>query len=98
MNEETLNLSIRTFLKVEGISSQREIAKAVAKAMMMVSSRAQLRLQHDVAGGGIEIEAKSRARSTSNSTLLAAPCAQTGLVFDHSPRGADHPWITRSAL
>ena len=33
MNEETLNLSIRKFLKVVGISSQREIEKAVAKAM-----------------------------------------------------------------
>jgi hypothetical protein len=33
MNEETLNLSIRKFLKVVGISSQREIEKAVAKAI-----------------------------------------------------------------
>ena len=33
MNEETLNLSIRKFLKVVGISSQREIEKAVAKAL-----------------------------------------------------------------
>ena len=33
MNEETLNLSIRKFLKVVGISSQREIEKAVARAM-----------------------------------------------------------------
>ena len=33
MNEETLNLSIRRFLKVVGISSQREIERAVAKAL-----------------------------------------------------------------
>jgi hypothetical protein len=33
MNEETLNLSIRKFLKVVGISSQREIEKAVGKAL-----------------------------------------------------------------
>jgi hypothetical protein len=33
MNEETLNLSIRKFLKVVGISSQREIEKAVSKAL-----------------------------------------------------------------
>jgi hypothetical protein len=33
MNEETLNLSIRKFLKVVGISSQREIEKAVTKAL-----------------------------------------------------------------
>lgn len=33
MNEETLNLSIRKFLKVVGISSQREIERAVTKAL-----------------------------------------------------------------
>ena len=33
MNEETLNQSIRKFLKVVGISSQREIERAVARAI-----------------------------------------------------------------
>jgi len=33
MNEETFNLSIRKFLKVVGINSQREIERAVAKAV-----------------------------------------------------------------
>ena len=33
MNEETFNISIRKFLKVVGVSSQREIEHAVAKAM-----------------------------------------------------------------
>lgn len=33
MDEETLNLSIRKFLKLVGISSQREIEQAVAKAI-----------------------------------------------------------------
>jgi hypothetical protein len=33
MNEETFNLSIRGFLKVVGISSQREIERAVTKAI-----------------------------------------------------------------
>jgi hypothetical protein len=32
MNEEALNLSIRKFLKTVGISSQREIEHAVARA------------------------------------------------------------------
>jgi hypothetical protein len=32
MNEEALNLSIRKFLKTVGVSSQREIEHAVAKA------------------------------------------------------------------
>ena len=33
MDEETFNLSIRKFLKVVGVSSQREIEQAVAKAI-----------------------------------------------------------------
>jgi hypothetical protein len=33
MNEEALNLSIRKFLKLVGINSQREIEHAVAKAV-----------------------------------------------------------------
>jgi hypothetical protein len=33
MNEEALNLSIRKFLKMVGVNSQREIEHAVAKAL-----------------------------------------------------------------
>lgn len=33
MNEETFNLSLRKFLKMVGINSQREIERAVAKAI-----------------------------------------------------------------
>lgn len=33
MNEETFNLSIRKFLKLVGVSSQREIEHAVEKAI-----------------------------------------------------------------
>ena len=33
MNDETFNLSIRKFLKTVGVSSQREIEQAVAKAI-----------------------------------------------------------------
>jgi len=33
MNEETFNLSMRKFLKMVGINSQREIEQAVAKAI-----------------------------------------------------------------
>jgi hypothetical protein len=33
MNEEVFNLSIRKFLKMVGVSSQREIEQAVAKAI-----------------------------------------------------------------
>ena len=33
MNEEAFNLSIRKFLKIVGVSSQREIEQAVANAI-----------------------------------------------------------------
>ena len=33
MDEQTLNLSIRKFLKMVGVNSQREIEHAVAKAL-----------------------------------------------------------------
>jgi hypothetical protein len=33
MNEEELNISIRKFLKMVGVSSQREIEHAVARAL-----------------------------------------------------------------
>jgi hypothetical protein len=33
MNDETFNLSIRKFLKMVGVSSQREIERAVARAV-----------------------------------------------------------------
>jgi hypothetical protein len=33
MDEEAFNISIRKFLKMVGVSSQREIEQAVAKAM-----------------------------------------------------------------
>jgi len=33
MDDETLNLSIRKFLKMVGVSSQREIEQAVARAL-----------------------------------------------------------------
>jgi hypothetical protein len=38
MDEETLNLSIRKFLKMVGVNSQREIEQAVAKAAAAGSS------------------------------------------------------------
>lgn len=33
MNEETFNISIRKFLKMVGVNSQRQIEQAVAKAI-----------------------------------------------------------------
>jgi len=39
MNEETFNLSIRKFLKLVGVSSQREIEQAVARAVAAGASK-----------------------------------------------------------
>jgi hypothetical protein len=39
MNDEEFNMSIRKFLKVVGVSSQREIEQAVAKALQEGSIR-----------------------------------------------------------
>ena len=54
MNEETLNLSIRKFLKMVGINSQREIEQAVGKAIAdrTVSGKESLpaRMTLEVAG------------------------------------------------
>ncbi len=60
MNEETFNVSIRKFLKMVGISSQREIEHAVAKAISDGSIKgteafpATVRLQ--VAGLNIDVK------------------------------------------
>jgi hypothetical protein len=54
MNEETLNLSIRKFLKMVGVNSQREIEQAVGKAIAdhTVSGKESLpaRMTLEVAG------------------------------------------------
>ena len=59
MDDETLNLSIRKFLKMVGINSQRTIEQAVAKAMADGAIRgsesfpANVRLQ--VAGLSVDV-------------------------------------------
>jgi len=60
MNEETLNLSIRKFLKVVGISSQREIEKAVAKAMDdgLIKGGEAFRASMTLQVAGLKLEAK----------------------------------------
>ena len=44
MNDENFNLSLRKFLKMVGVSSQREIEQAVAKAMTSGSLAGNARL------------------------------------------------------
>ncbi len=59
MNEETFNLSIRKFLKMVGVSSQRDIEQAVAAAISAARIKgtetfpASVRLQ--VAGIGVDV-------------------------------------------
>ncbi|MCE9661779.1 MAG: DUF6494 family protein [Burkholderiales bacterium] len=44
MNDENFNISIRKFLKMVGVSSQREIEQAVAKALASASVPGNARL------------------------------------------------------
>jgi hypothetical protein len=59
MNEETLNLSIRKFLKMVGVNSQREIEQAVGKAIAdrTVSGKESLpaRMTLEVAGLKVKV-------------------------------------------
>ena len=45
MDQETFNLSIRKFLKMVGVNSQREIEQAVQKAMMAGKLQGSERLE-----------------------------------------------------
>ena len=60
MNEETLNLSIRKFLKAVGINSQREIERAVAKAVAAKSIAGTesfpARMTLEIAGLDVKVE------------------------------------------
>jgi hypothetical protein len=60
MNEETLNLSIRKFLKVVGISSQREIERAVARALAdgVISGNESLPATMTLDIGGLKLNVK----------------------------------------
>jgi len=45
MNEENFNMSIRKFLKMAGVGSQREIEQAVSKALVSGKLRGSEKLQ-----------------------------------------------------
>ena len=45
MNEENFNMSIRKFLKMTGVGSQREIEQAVSKALVSGKLRGNEKLQ-----------------------------------------------------
>jgi hypothetical protein len=60
MNEETFNLSIRKFLKLVGVSSQREIEQAVAKAIAArtISGTESLPAQMTLEVAGLNLNVK----------------------------------------
>lgn len=60
MNEETLNLSIRKFLKMVGVNSQREIERAVAKAVAdgVVAGSETLPAAMTLEIGGLKLKVK----------------------------------------
>lgn len=60
MNEETLNLSIRKFLKMVGIHSQREIEQAIARALAesRIKGRESFPAKMTLAVPGLDIDVK----------------------------------------
>ena len=60
MDQETFNLSIRKFLKVVGVSSQREIENAVAKATAdgTLGGKTKLPATMTLAIAGLELEVR----------------------------------------
>jgi predicted lactoylglutathione lyase len=60
MDQETLNLSIRKFLKTVGVSSQREIEQAVAKAIEAgtIGATETLAASMTLRIGGLQLEVR----------------------------------------
>jgi Family of unknown function (DUF6494) len=58
MNEEILNLSIRKFLKMVGVSSQREIEQAVAKAVVAGKTGTSLQATMTLEVPGLKLDVK----------------------------------------
>lgn len=60
MDDETFNISIRKFLKVVGVSSQREIEQAVAKAIAdgLISGNETLKATMTLQIAAVNLEVK----------------------------------------
>lgn len=60
MNEENFNMSIRKFLKMTGIGSQREIEQAVARALaagrLKGDEKLPVKMKLTIAGLGIDVD------------------------------------------
>ena len=55
MNQETFNLSIRKFLKLVGVSSQREIEQAVQKSAGHLGSGFAVKMTLEIPALGIKV-------------------------------------------
>jgi cation transport ATPase len=66
MNDEELNISIRKFLRTVGVSSQREIEHAVAKAMqdgaITGAEIFPVRMKLEIPGLGLKAEFEGEIR------------------------------------
>jgi hypothetical protein len=66
MNDEELNISIRKFLKTVGVSSQREIEHAVAKALqdgaIAGTEMFPARMKLEIPGLGLKVEFEGEIR------------------------------------
>ena len=72
MDEETFNISIRKFLKMVGVSSQRDIEQAVAKAIASEAYLEVCNAAHEVhAGMGVLIEYGLPAHTQMSRTLYS---------------------------
>ena len=55
MNDETFNLSIRKFLKMVGVSSQREIEQAVQKAGDRLGAAFPVKMTLEIPSLGVKV-------------------------------------------
>jgi len=88
MNDETFNLSIRKFLRVVGVNSQREIEQAVAKAIAggAIAGTESFSRTSNVGNRGTKAERQVRRRNYApiGSSCLAAR-SETATGFSARP-------------
>jgi hypothetical protein len=81
MNDEALNLSIRKFLKLVGVNSQREIEHAVAKALadgtLAGSESFPARMTLEVGRLSLSVHFDGETGSVSDDAVRHAPQAAT---------------------
>ena len=92
MNDDELNISIRKFLKMVGVSSQREIEQAVARAMqegaIAGTETFPARMTLEIAGLRLQAqpEADAKARANSGGPHLPLPAPHRMPVRSHPRR------------